>query len=128
MESKRSIYTATHHKHRTFNRTSMESKRSKYTATHHKHRTFNRTSMESKRGQSFLVRGALQLLIEPVWNRNTLAIMIICSCVRPFNRTSMESKLDAFLKAKKAFMPFNRTSMESKRCLMSQMSSRSPDF
>ena len=54
--------------------------------------SFNRTSMESKLVQ-ILLRGCHpHLLIEPVWNRNFSKEFHCESIIRPFNRTSMESK------------------------------------
>ena len=53
--------------------------------------TFNRTSMESKLLLSCAGFTVSRLLIEPVWNRNMISL-IIYGQSPPFNRTSMESK------------------------------------
>ena len=78
-----------------FNRTSMESK---LKAWHHRTQyatAFNRTSMESKQvnpKRIFLM--SKELLIAPVWNRNENRTPMRLVGFEPFNRTSMESKLD----------------------------------
>ena len=54
------------------------------------------------------------LLIEPVWNRNYADPLGTCHPKLPFNRTSMESKLGIDFIAEVADGSFNRTSMESK--------------
>ena len=54
------------------------------------------------------------LLIEPVWNRNTLPTRILTRRGETFNRTSMESKLAHLAKLGGCVVAFNRTSMESK--------------
>ena len=71
MESKRKkCWAAVNSKH-TFNRTSMESKLFLYEKDFIVHGTFNRTSMESKQRNRECKSVSLDLLIEPVWNRNT---------------------------------------------------------
>ena len=55
------------------------------------------------------------LLIEPVWNRNIMTQNTGIFGQSPFNRTSMESKLEILALVGRLKMPFNRTSMESKR-------------
>ena len=57
--------------------------------------------------------GFMRLLIEPVWNRNTItADKSVLDLT--FNRTSMESKQCRWYRNKISLHPFNRTSMESK--------------
>ena len=55
--------------------------------------TFNRTSLESKHlRNSNLTDAILNLLIEPVWNRNILHPKLLVVLGSSFNRTSLESK------------------------------------
>ena len=50
--------------------------------------------------------------------RNTrIAYNILTVFTKPFNRTSMESKLDPSMFHSTEYAPFNRTSMESKHVL-----------
>ena len=118
----------------TFNRTSMESKQRSISFVSIRSFTFNRTSMESKQISEYRDLATLGLLIEPVWNRNTVTVGATCSRDLPFNRTSMESKLESIrprcpassnlliepvwnrnpLLSLMKLAPFNRT-MESKR-------------
>ena len=102
-----------------FNRTSMESK---HVLAFHLNASgfpFNRTSMESK--LTLIIRpsfpiGENSLLIEPVWNRNSVfEVDGVKKC--PFNRTSMESKLKQGNQDVCDLNTFNRTSMESKPAL-----------
>ena len=77
--------------------------------------TFNRTSMESKLIIIFGYYAFLfNLLIEPVWNRNSNVKERDGSTTDAFNRTSMESKLRSGEQATDFRTAFNRTSMESK--------------
>ena len=76
-----------------FNRTSMESKRRRCRHIYGESRTFNRTSMESKQNYGHGHTGSRELLIEPVWNRNSVVLSIDEMDLPTFNRTSMESKL-----------------------------------
>ena len=116
MESKQYSVALDRTSQNTFNRTSMESK---HRVNHNRHTpdsTFNRTSMESKLcstafGQE---RRGLSLLIEPVWNRNSLLIRFNHFVFFAFNRTSMESKHRFGLSSERPTRTFNRTSMESK--------------
>ena len=55
------------------------------------------------------------LLIEPVWNRNVVAILRGRKVGETFNRTSMESKLFILDDLRIGGETFNRTSMESKQ-------------
>ncbi len=78
----------------TFNRTSMESKQlSREPITRTRGSPFNRTSMESKRTSPAVIKSAISLLIEPVWNRNIKFRLCLSAILPAFNRTSMESKL-----------------------------------
>ena len=73
--------------------------------------------MESKpkRYDELSATDTIDLLIEPVWNRNVLSSSMVClRCLFLFNRTSMESKPATCLPDRAAFLAFNRTSMESK--------------
>ena len=52
---------------------------------------------------------------------NTLTVFI-----KPFNRTSMESKQEKNISVDPRGGPFNRTSMESKRCTLTDLPSQNP--
>ena len=81
----------------TFNRTSMESKLYFGINIGNSTNSFNRTSMESKRVCSIGDDGVkMRLLIEPVWNRNTVKSFFGSVSYWAFNRTSMESKRVSF--------------------------------
>ncbi len=57
----------------------------------------------------------MRLLIELVWNRNVIYKELYAIIVKPFNRTSMESKLqNGAISVTLNPSAFNRTSMESK--------------
>ena len=56
----------------TFNRTSMESKHGIWKLEGNAQESFNRTSMESKLRFVRSKDSDKKLLIEPVWNRNTI--------------------------------------------------------
>ena len=72
--------------------------------------------MESKRKHmGHRSDSPLQLLIEPVWNRNDPNRALTYSAESPFNRTSMESKRLYAMLCRRRNSSFNRTSMESKR-------------
>ena len=72
--------------------------------------------MESKREKCVReIEAEFELLIEPVWNRNPYMRHTVGLLLRPFNRTSMESKQDPELLEIAKQLTFNRTSMESKR-------------
>ena len=63
----------------------------------HQCSAFNRTSMESKHGSLICWYGSrIPLLIEPVWNRNSLPQAQADFVNDAFNRTSMESKPKSF--------------------------------
>ena len=81
---------------------------------------FNRTSLESKLSdEKDREKRLIQLLIEPVWNRNKYQILYVGTELdKAFNRTSLESKLFyAYHSIAKYLLAFNRTSLESKRLL-----------
>ena len=71
--------------------------------------------MESKHGLgNGNTANQAKLLIEPVWNRNHDWNDRHDPLSGPFNRTSMESKLDIRVHVQLLVVTFNRTSMESK--------------
>ena len=76
-----------------FNRTSMESKQPCHQQIDLASLPFNRTSMESKPTLQEVIRlMPRRLLIELVWNRNSIIEQVTAGVRIPFNRTSMESK------------------------------------
>ena len=93
MESKLSFIVSSKHALETFNRTSLESKRFSLSQTEQCRHPFNRTSLESKLSCKRVFRYRGLLLIEPVWNRNTLVVDLFIHLLPTFNRTSLESKL-----------------------------------
>ena len=71
MESKRITFYPAPKIRYTFNRTSMESKQLIISDCNAQYGAFNRTSMESKLDIKGGADLQFNLLIEPVWNRNT---------------------------------------------------------
>ena len=71
---------------------------------------WNRNSLKSPLGNWRICR----LLIEPVWNRNCRDPIGLRCGVGAFNRTSLESKLWSLTRDSVRAVTFNRTSLESK--------------
>ena len=83
LESKLSIAIVYLLKDFTSNRTSLESKLSLQSSLNYNHSVpSNRTSLESKRESGAAIgSGASNLLIAPVWNRNTFFVVFQCVSV-----------------------------------------------
>ncbi len=98
----------------TFNRTSMESKLYHVPPIDGRSVPFNRTSMESKLSFLTVSNASLNLLIEPVWNRNFLWILYPAAfgdlLIEPVWNRNIPTSITKLGEA-----AFNRTSMESKQ-------------